>query len=110
MMGRLCVFACRAALWWGVAGASCFMVTVGPLPLFFDELLLGKQVVGENPAQVPDLIEFLKLRSGVVAEVADAFPDPGPVLFSTGAPSFLLPGLVRVKLIRARGSTRADDL
>ena len=48
--------------------------------LFEDQLLLGQQVVCEDPVQLPDLVQQIKLAGRVVAQVSDQLADPGPVL------------------------------
>jgi hypothetical protein len=68
----------RTGLHSGVGGVSSRGVSC-------QEFLLGQKVVGEDPVQLPDFVEFLKFRGGVVAEVADQFTDPGPVLLHVGA-------------------------
>jgi len=60
--------------------------------LLADEFLLGKQVVGEDAVQFPDFIELIQLGSRVVAEVADEFADPGPVLLLHVGAIVLVPG------------------
>ena len=49
-------------------------------PLLEDQLLLGQVVVGEDPVELPDLVEQAVLAGDVVAVVADQLTDPGPVL------------------------------
>ena len=66
---------------------------------FGDELLLGQEVVREDPVEVPDLIEDGEFRRGVVAKVADQFADVGQFFCSTWAPSLLCLALDRVKVI-----------
>jgi hypothetical protein len=71
----------------------------GPIALLEDELLLGQQVVRVGGVELPDPVEDGELFFSVEAQVADQVSDVGPVLLLEWAPSFLLPGRDRVKVI-----------
>jgi hypothetical protein len=64
-----------------------------------DQFLLRQQVVREHRVQFPDGVEFLQFRGVVVPVVAHELADRAQFFCSTWAPSFLFPGLDRVKVI-----------
>ena len=64
---------------------------LGSVALLGDQLLLGQQVVREEPVQLPDFVECGQFFRGVVAQVSDELADPGPVLvFHMGAVLFVV--------------------
>ena len=66
----------------------------GPVAGLGYELLLGKQVVGEDAVQLPDFVEFLQLCGGVLPQVAGQFPHPGPVLLLHVGAVVLVAGVI----------------
>ena len=55
-----------------------------------DDLLLGQEVVGEGPVQVPELVEDRKLGVSVEVELTNQFPDLGPALLFDVGPVVLV--------------------
>lgn len=83
----------------GVAGASCFLVTLAPTRTLAANFCWGSWKLGENPVQVPDLVQQFQFGGCIAAQVTDEFTDPGPVLLlDVGA--FWLLGRERVNVMR----------
>lgn len=62
-------------------GFVVFLGDFGPVALLGNQLLLGEQVVGEDPILFPNLIGELEFRGSIIAQVSNQLAESGPVLF-----------------------------
>jgi hypothetical protein len=60
--------------------------------LFEDELLLGQEVVGVDPVEIPDAVQHRQLGLGVETQVADELAYVGPVLLLDMGPVVFVAG------------------
>lgn len=74
---------------WSGGGCIVFLADLCPGPDFGEELLLGPEVVGQQPLERPGPVRQFQFTGRVLAVVPDGLADDVPDFCSTWAPSFL---------------------